>query len=318
MPKCASTTLQYQFFSTCSKNYFGRKKNSKENANHIGYYVQSMSHNYRSQKFENKSELVNFFQVFHELSSENPEDCVILSEEVLTCPDFFEVKNFLNTWQLYAVEQRQCIANLIMSKKNNMWEYGQIKILLIIRKQSDFLPSLYSEFSRFMINPSTADFERRTQFILNNQIHRQLDYFSLYYDLKDVFGSNLCVLCLEEINDPKFWKKMIDFLGLSNMSADGFVKDLSRDNEKKIGDRTYRIPELDLKCARTAFRRDKANAQLLLLNFSSYYRRLISKKREKKFHINKDLENQISEKYSLYNKKFAAIADSDLEEFGYF
>lgn len=89
-----------------------------------------------------------------------------------------------------------------------------IRVLLTLRSQATWLPSMYSELARQSARPSQDDFERRVDRMLADTSPTgasYLDYAQWVRRLGEAVGpSNLSVLLLEEISTDGFWLSLAD------------------------------------------------------------------------------------------------------------
>ena len=114
-----------------------------------------ISNNKEKNAFEIKSFISRFKKHIN-----NQNKMILLSEEAITCPDFFNFYPFANVWQRKLIRNRYFWEWIIVLKEEWRKEFGgDVKILIVLRNQVNFLLSLYSQFSLYNLDASQEDFE---------------------------------------------------------------------------------------------------------------------------------------------------------------
>lgn len=193
-PKTATTTLQNSLFVKLQKlgkiSYLGRADFSpdffKDNRN--------FAKEFRSAVFQ------NFNSINFDFAKEAPFTKVILSDEGLTMPSFYNT--YLNGID-YDTEQIPAFI-----KKTFQPHFDIIKVMVVLRNQADLLSSLYVQrYDRFEGDANHNDPENH---FFDEQRNFKTEYFKVFnfYDVlkgyEDVFDKeNIKVLLYEELlNSP--------------------------------------------------------------------------------------------------------------------
>lgn len=114
-----------------------------------------------------------------------------------------------------------------------------IKIILTLRNQAEWLPSLYSQQSNLIRSPSQNDFEARTSEILKDTSTKGsgfMDYSALVSALGRVVGLEFVhVFFLEEINTTAYWERLAQVTGLPVEATALIAPESSRENVRSTG-----------------------------------------------------------------------------------
>jgi hypothetical protein len=102
-------------------------------------------------------------------------------------------------------------------------ELGDVRVLITLRNQHDWLCSHYAQLSNRIIGASQSDFERQVRWILASD-DAYLDFASLV----DAFGSavgqeRVSVLLLEDIASPAYWETLSSLVG-TQLPKEGAVQ----------------------------------------------------------------------------------------------
>ncbi len=98
--------------------------------------------------------------------------------------------------------------------RDQVWQEGNVKVVLVLRNQADWLASRYIQRARRCLEASQDDFEKRTRAVLQDS-DRHLDWSLWVDELRDKVGtSNVGVFLLEDMSATHFWSDLAHFLGL--------------------------------------------------------------------------------------------------------
>jgi len=117
------------------------------------------------------------------------------------------------------------------------WQpWGEVKVLLILRNQADWLASLYAELSHGIAGAGQRDFEAQVTSIINKN-DPAIDWWGFIQDLRSVVGDdNVKVLLFEDIGEPFFWSEFAEFMGLQGEAAEQMLAgDSPRENVRGAG-----------------------------------------------------------------------------------
>ncbi len=121
-----------------------------------------------------------------------------VSSEALSSPARFPERAFVDN--LRALDER-------------VWREGDVKALLVLRNQAEWLGSRYAQGSLKTIEASQRDFEAYVQRVIDSG-QDVLDWSQWVSDLRDALGSNkVCVLLFEDIKLKQFWDALFSFCG---------------------------------------------------------------------------------------------------------
>ena len=97
-----------------------------------------------------------------------------------------------------------------------VWPHGQVKVLLTLRNQPDWLASLYSQLSDRIKQASQADFEHEIRDLISRG-DDYIDWSQKIDSIQNVVGAdNLQVLLLEDIHRPSYWENFARFTGIND------------------------------------------------------------------------------------------------------
>ena len=120
------------------------------------------------------------------------------------------------------------------------WPNGDVKALLFIRQQHEWLPSIYSEGCFDLPRPSQSDFEARVGVFLNPDegVSHVLEYDLLYDVLARELGAeNVLMLPYEVLREAETWDLINDFISGHEFSVED-VLSKKRQNVKKSRSRS--------------------------------------------------------------------------------
>jgi hypothetical protein len=106
------------------------------------------------------------------------------------------------------------LVRLLLEHGPELWPYGDIRIVLTIRNQADWLASHYSQLSSRIPNACQRDFEAQTDAILERD-DPFLDWAGWIEDLSAVVGAqNIATFPMERMESPELWRAMAASFGL--------------------------------------------------------------------------------------------------------
>ncbi len=293
LPKTGTTTLQDNLFRF-HKGYLYKHKGLNE----------KMEIKIREMVFEKKDFNLKEFQ--HLLR----EDVIFISDENLSFKD-----NEILFPSSFTSQSLPIFSVLEKIKKSQ--EYKNIKVILTLRNQFDWLPSLYSEFSRNILNASEDDFENKVKEIIEGSY---LDWSNLIEKIEKIIGEeNLCVLLLEEMNKYHYWESLYNFIG-SNETLPK-IEDVMRakDNKRKKGHNKWEIQMLTL--GGYLREKHKLNYRISLLKEKSIIKSLFNflffKKRKRYIYLKEETRMIIENRVNAFNERLSKKLKRDLKSIGY-
>lgn len=132
---------------------------------------------------------------------------------------------------------------------NKHWRVGEVRVLLVLRRQPDWVASLYAQRARLMSNPSQEDFESQCIKLLTHGLDA-LDYNLFIQELDSANGRNKNnVLLFEELNSQAFWTKLCETLSSDTAydrcmykANEHFISKQEKINAKRTALDEWRIP----------------------------------------------------------------------------
>lgn len=229
-PKTGTSYIQRHLFSQCS-NFIGNSlwrqfasQNSK--VSDLGQLIDMHQFGHTSSLEEETKSWID--QIRYIQQYQIPEsDTLIISREGLTRWHLDE--RALSKWPINidsnTVRYRPSpIASFLKNYLLPKWKiFGNIKIILVLRNQPDWLASLYAQSSNLFFNASQKDFEQKiSQMIKRDDSY--IDWTSWVDEFKTILGKeNVCVLLMEQMGTLEFWQKFTSFMSLKELSVDNFV-----------------------------------------------------------------------------------------------
>ena len=118
------------------------------------------------------------------------------------------------------------IAPFIKVLRNGVWPYGEVKVLVVLRNQSDWLGSSYAQQSHIFKGASQEDFEKRVRRLIDKN-PCFLDWSLLVRELEMVLnGDNLGIFLMEDMGDEFFWDDFVSFIGLDDFNREKNFKEV--------------------------------------------------------------------------------------------
>lgn len=229
------------------------------------------------------------------------------------------------------------------SKTN--WKAGKVKALMIVRNQSEWLCSNYSQLSNRILPASQKHFEEQIQNLIDigyidhhferteydNLFRTQILGFDSYYldwsrrveELyKALSSKNVCILLLEEMGTEQFRNKLFDFLQIENLNPELLSNRESAKNVRRYKDNIWKIRPWNASGTNEwvksfwppkRFPTSRPLA-LRILRKSSW---IMNFNRETEFQLNESVRKQIREFCRPFNDRLSKQLGKDLEGLGY-
>jgi len=147
---------------------------------------------------------------------------VIVSDEFFSTPAVGAGSNASTTSQscLMPCCHACQIADFLSHFNKQALTDGQVKVVLVLRNQPDWLASMYSQISGHLAHASQSDFERRVDRLIKRRDHYV--FWSEWVDnLNAALGQeNICVLLMEDMNKTEFWERLFNFMQIDPANAD--------------------------------------------------------------------------------------------------
>ena len=214
-PKCASTTLQNKVFKS-EPGYLGTAKTMPNN---LAKELQRIAPVAPSISWR-KSEARRWGKKVSDVAKQNwPE-----TERLIASSEMYSNNNKL---------KERPIIPFLKYFAEHIWTEGEVKVIMVIRNQSDKIASGYAQVSRANIKASQNDFEKYVyKYIKKND--KYMDYALWVKDLHHSFGKkNVCILLMEDIKTEKFWQDLNSFCDLKNFNIQTMLSNDANSNSKK-------------------------------------------------------------------------------------
>lgn len=332
LPKTGTTTIQWHIrHCPCYSSYYSTK-------------LKNICRTFQGDQERRERKIKGWLQSLYQGCQRIDVSCdsILLSSEAMfvTNPATYRMK-----WPVFVRElpqdtvsalRKPVFSDYLHSIKNN-WPYGQVKVLLTLRNQPDWLASLYAQLSNRIKKASQIDFENEIQDLIQRK-EDYVDWSSWVDNAQQVVGkNNLKVLLLEDIHLLSYWNEFCDFTGLGNCIDSVQIATIQSQhrNARQVNSNTWGLRQLrhispNLNEAYIALRKDKHHSRFLYLKgfLNQYYRELVDllfrqirsqpKKPGIEIHLHSELRAQIRHFCQPYNARLAKqLNRDDIYELGY-
>lgn len=202
------------------------------------------------------------------------------------------------------------------------WPHGQVKALMFIRKQADWLPSIYAEVSYQLKKQSQEDFQHRVrQFIDHaNQGSQVLDFGLVYDQLVAALGQdNVLMLPYEAFGEEKTWDQIRAFIGVDQLSLhDRSGKERVNVKRSSEGQGWESVNLSHLGRVRNVLARGVVRDVWEKIPALKKLAMKVATLRKLRIAVPDDLEREIVEFYRESNEACSAKIGMDLSKYGYY
>jgi len=141
--------------------------------------------------------------------------------------------------------QRHFTTTLLKGFKDYIWKSGNVKALIVLRNQPEWLASLYVTLSNTFKSASQKDFEAQVQKLIQHG-EDYIDWSRWVDDLQQALGQeNVCTLLMEDMKQEKFWKELATFMELDDVDPFQFAKlNATKYNVRRFKDNSWKISPL--------------------------------------------------------------------------
>lgn len=233
MPKTATTALQAHVFPAFP-GYVGKNYGRAELGQHSehDFTVQACRRALGSPRW--REELAAWIKGLRE----SPLSDVMFSDETLCAwPDgkLVAMWPMLDAWRLGVRTRPHPIVKFLAETLKLVDEGTQVRVILTLRNQSDFMGSLYAQIQPRLLSPSQADFDGKVTELLESG-DPFFDFAGLVAELDAVLGPDNCLILLHEDGVAQNVRRIIDFLGLPSSLRPPSVPET---NVKASGERAW-------------------------------------------------------------------------------
>lgn len=212
------------------------------------------------------------------------------------------------------------LALFLAKNKEEFWPYGDVKILLTVRNQVDWLASLYAQLSDRIVFASQSDFEARTSELLDSG-DPYIFWSCWIHDFSAAVGKdNVSVLLSEEMDKAEFWDSLLEFSGLSGVAIEDAMKSSSRplNRRRDHGTGRWRLRSFN---ARRSLKINTRFSDAALKRGSFAYqvpvRLVLYPFRGRFIHLTDQHRKRILDRLDASNQVLEAILNKPLDKYGY-
>lgn len=322
-PKCASTTLQKTVFPT-DPGYIGTYPSTgRQVKGRINY----------AKQFQNLSPIgvklrgnIKQAERWKKRVLEYKETHVPQVNRLIISSEFFTQKNRI---------KNRPIIDFLKEFNQTLWDAGNIKIVVVIRNQSDIIASGYAQDSNTNPRVSQADFERYIDRFLKK--HGSVIFYSEWVqELQEAFKiDNVQVLLMEDIGTIGFWSDLKSFCSLKEFEP-GSMLNRERSHVKRTGSSSWSVQPFNYEFKAKVYANNllrmvwphhikkelRESARLSLINkltlyFEKRYNGLNSEAREEEIFLSEDIKNAVRSYYRDSNLKLSELLGRDVTTLGY-
>lgn len=256
---------------------------------------------------------------------------MILSYEYLSGPRLNKVTNFPYL-DYCECDQDQCLPIAFFLKDLALqYSGGNIKVIITLRNQPDWLASKYAQHSNRMLFASQKDFEDRVKQLLAMNDKSFLDYSKWVRELCMAVGrENVCVLFTEDMNNFAFWNELAAFSGATDVCVEKVLQTLTdAKNKRKLTNDSWGIrPYTDCvrsKMKRTLFYKKKNCVGRCFEMAAAAFDRVVTPiifqkfkdKREDRIFMTNSLRQQILSYVARFNKELERLVGKTFANSGH-
>ncbi len=237
LPKTGTTALQIDFFPHY-KGYLGGASYVNNPGDHFESFIRLY---YRFRKHPNFDELAwtESARQWWEQARTMSNGPLVLSDESLSQ---WRLSSHASGWPILDAPTglpevrhgRASLPQFAQALATALEGSAQVRVILTIRNQNDFLASLYAQLASSMQNPSQLDFETKTRHMIRNR-DAFIDWNSLVRDLQSTLGPENLFVCVFEDGLPQIASEMAEFIDPSWTAS----MDISEHNRRRQGHGTW-------------------------------------------------------------------------------
>mgnify|MGYP005630365239 FL=1 len=315
--KTGTTFLEENLFSKHKDINYLNKSNEKI-ITEIKYCIQ----NYTSTQFEENKNYLKQLVLKIKLKDKKA--------NLVSAVGFTDVINF--NYNKISIFQMLTRLRIIFSNKS-----FNLKLLLTIRKQEEFIKSRYSEniYKFYLINREWVNFKKLLNFFKSKNnvgfnFFRSIDYYNVCKYISEKFKkNNFCLLLYEEFknDENKMIKKISEFLEINSFESKKFFlkkkKNLSIIKNGAYIPKNIKISNMVIKNIRNPLeillnlKRKTKSFVIFIINYISFnlkYKKILNKP----IKINKNEKNDIIKYYKKSNIKLEDLMKVKLKKYGYY
>lgn len=338
LSKTGTTTLQNDFFCHYT-NYFGRIQNRKHaKTSHVYIYELRRILNLIYKNKDYHVSTCNWIENVLAYKNKYLKDSnsIIISDEALSgighpfaLKSLFHYTKIYNRFNIHKSKLPICEALSIFSQY--YWTFGNVRVILTLRNQAEWLASFYAQKTALLLRPSQDKF---IKFINNTMQHKAqpLDWSRWISELQTAVGKdNVCPLLIEDINTTYYWNKLTEFLNKSKQKNNNLYSiNFQKRNTRGDHSFSWHIRPLHKKVLKrrlkTVLKENQSNFRMnLIYNLSLPFVSIVDPvlyvlfnvKRNKYIYLTHDLQHKIQVYLSQPNINLSYILAQNLDKKGY-
>jgi len=218
-------------------------------------------------------------------------------------------------------------AHFIKTYLKPLWDpFGNIRLIVTLRNQPDYLASMYAQRSNKRQQASQDDFEYQIDMLINSG-DISINWFNLVKSLEYAVGEeNVTVLLFENINDKSFWYKLSRSIDENYGYFKKNIDSNNKRNAKRIKNNSWRIQKFNYshhyvvrKIKKKFLQRDYAKA-LFVSPVKEFFRLLgflLPGKEKESIYLTDEIRTRIKKSCAESNKRLSNHIGVDLGDLGY-
>jgi hypothetical protein len=215
LPKTGTTALQNDFFPQC-QGYLGGASYFNNPGDHFESFVSLYFPLGRHPDFAARAWIVSARTWWEDARTLSPTPLVLSDEGLCRWRLSSHAGGFPFIDAPIGISEvrqgRALLPQLAQALATALEGSAQVRVILTIRNQNDFLASLYAQLTTsLMQNPSQLDFETKTRDMIRNR-DAFVDWNSLVRDLQSTLGPENLLVCVFEDGLPQMASEMAEFI----------------------------------------------------------------------------------------------------------
>jgi len=199
-------------------------------------------------------------------------------------------------------------------------DLGQVRVLVTLRNQFDWLGSRYAQSSNRILQASQADFERQVRWIVERE-DAYLDYAGLVEALGAAVGSsNVTVLLMEDMKTAEYWETLARVVGDGHIvPPPSEARANRRATEEGWQMRSFRHDRF-MKSVLFGQQRTPQTSRkwtLRALRHPRHVLQALTQRRSSEIRANSELRIAVQQCYEPSNRRLATMIGRDLGALGY-
>lgn len=312
LPKAGSTFIQRNILHN-TYGYMGKFVGCKNNRDHARQFNELTPHEdiliWKKRAYTLASNILEFKKKF--IPNENR---LIISHEGLskmsTRYSQLSKRPIGFNKNIPTLEQRHNISSYLEIFNNLIWKRGNVKVLLILRNQPEWLASLYAQASDRITHATQNDFEGQINKLMACK-DDYIDWSQWINNLEKALGKDkVCILLAEDMKKYEFWYKFANFMDIDrDLLINRTMLDLKKENVRSEYNKMWKLRPLKVK---------NRIYDKILFRSKNQINNKNDTKRDENIILRKDIDKKIKDYCASFNKRLEGqLNRNDLEKLGY-